>query len=782
MVKLIEAQRQDLFAHAMEARPNMACGLLGGRQGRVLKVYRTRNKANSPTRYEIEPHDLIRCHLDLEANDMEVVGVYRSDVFSEAYPSATDVRLAYYPDALYFLVSPVDDGNPVLRAFRILKAQPTDDKGEITEEPIEVEAAASSYQGLGKVWPGNAVSGPQGASRSSPQVLNVARPPHPQPSSPAPRPAASALARDLAACCLLKLHRAPEAEAVLCAAPAGPDGPARSTYLGLALARQGRVVEALRCLRMACQQATTATEARPALLALLKTDARQRIARRDWDGAGAALSQALEIEPADPELQQMLSAIGNYLSVSYLKAGRRAEAAAVWEQAQAKDPTDPRLAHCLGLLYFWDAQQAEAQDDARAARAAWEGAIRNWVALRYADSFWSGWKAERERACGSIADAAVEGLRGKLVEQLGRRIADYQNDYLTRKQAADARRMGDLSLLLAAELQTAEALQRVTESLDRRGRKPPPLPPLCGVLMLQHLGQLETAQRLPALVKVTPSNEASVEQLHWCLSPWVYPWIIVQERRYQEAIDHLQAQLEQNPAEDGHELLATAYLEQGRLLATTGQIDAALTCWKAGLASLRSRKKIGGEIRQEAASRPQARRRGPARKKIADEIRQEAENTAVREATRLQSGGRANLERAIAVLEKARGVVDSQRVKDNLAELYTNLGVMESNDKSKNERARMERAQGYMERALRLNLNHVRARQNLSIVLANLGIARFSGASGPYGVAREEGVALLKRAVKLDPNNERALRKLLAMGETPDLDDPEELPRRPQRK
>ncbi|MBI4494317.1 MAG: M67 family metallopeptidase [Chloroflexi bacterium] len=141
MVKLTAAQRQDIFAHALEGRPNEVCGLLGGREGRVHKVYRTRNKANSPVRYEIEPQDLIRCHLELEANDMELVGIYHSHVFSEAYPSNTDVRLAYYPDALYLLVSLMDDGNPILRAFRILKAQPTDERGEIAEVPIEVEAA-----------------------------------------------------------------------------------------------------------------------------------------------------------------------------------------------------------------------------------------------------------------------------------------------------------------------------------------------------------------------------------------------------------------------------------------------------------------------------------------------------------------------------------------------------------------------------------------------------------------------------------------------------------------
>jgi tetratricopeptide (TPR) repeat protein len=586
-------------------------------------------------------------------------------------------------------------------------------------------------------------------------------------SAPAPHPAD--LPAELAACCLLKLNRAAEAEVLL--RKEGDRGGGWDYYLGVALAHQGKTDEALRCLQEASRQPTNGKAAQHALLALLKRQAQQRIARRDWDGAAVALSQALDVDPANPELRQMLSVLGNHLPVIYLKACRRDEAAAAWEKAQKGDPGNFGIAHSLGLLYFWWAQELEAQRKGREAVAAWEGAIRNWVVLSYGNSYWTHWKEERERACGPIPDSAVEGLRRKLTEQLDRKIADYQNDYLTQKHAADARRLSMLSLELAAEVRTAEALKRVGESLRRQGKEAD-LPPLCGVLMLKHLGQLEVAQRLLALVEVTQTNEASTEQLHWCLSPWVFPWIMVQEHRYEEAIDHLEKCLRDSPSQDGHDLLAIASLERGNLLAKAGEVGRALEVWKDGLAHVRARKKTG------------------------DQIIQQAEKAAIKEATRLQrEEGQDGLEKAIQLLEKAMNVADTRRVKENLSELYTSLGVKEGNDQSQSESRRIAKAKKNLERALQLNPNNGRAKENLAIVLAGEAIdlfnrdrytdaiallrrahqlapgnshirQNFSRALSSYGVHRwnqgnhTEGDNLIREALEVDPSNEHARKNL----------------------
>ena len=49
----------------------------------------------------------------------QLLGIYHSHPRSaEPAPSQTDVRLAYYPRAVYFIVG-FDNDRPILRAFRI---------------------------------------------------------------------------------------------------------------------------------------------------------------------------------------------------------------------------------------------------------------------------------------------------------------------------------------------------------------------------------------------------------------------------------------------------------------------------------------------------------------------------------------------------------------------------------------------------------------------------------------------------------------------------------------
>lgn len=122
-VILREAHRQEIFQHCLNERPNEACGLLAGRGERVERVFPARNKEQSPVRYEIDPADLLRIFRAIDEADLELVGIFHSHVFTQAYPSQTDVRLAYYPDAVYFLVSLANEREPVLRAFTIVDGQ-----------------------------------------------------------------------------------------------------------------------------------------------------------------------------------------------------------------------------------------------------------------------------------------------------------------------------------------------------------------------------------------------------------------------------------------------------------------------------------------------------------------------------------------------------------------------------------------------------------------------------------------------------------------------------------
>jgi proteasome lid subunit RPN8/RPN11 len=119
----------EMVAHAREDAPNECCGIIAALDGRATRVFRAKNAEASPYRYSVDSQDLFRIFRECEANDWSFLAIYHSHTASEAYPSPTDVRLAFWPEAYYVLVSLEDAEKPVVRAFRILE-------GEVSEEEL----------------------------------------------------------------------------------------------------------------------------------------------------------------------------------------------------------------------------------------------------------------------------------------------------------------------------------------------------------------------------------------------------------------------------------------------------------------------------------------------------------------------------------------------------------------------------------------------------------------------------------------------------------------------
>lgn len=130
-VTLPASIRDAIVAQATAELPNEACGLIIGDGwasdgGRPMEYAPVRNRAGSPYRYEVHPDDLLR--LTIEADDADRVfwGIVHSHTHTPARPSPTDIGLAFYPDALYLLVSlSPDEADPAtgaasLRAWRIV--------------------------------------------------------------------------------------------------------------------------------------------------------------------------------------------------------------------------------------------------------------------------------------------------------------------------------------------------------------------------------------------------------------------------------------------------------------------------------------------------------------------------------------------------------------------------------------------------------------------------------------------------------------------------------------
>ena len=109
-----------LIALARENQREESCGLLAGSSGVITRAFPATNAAAHPaTAYEIAPEELFRLMREIRANKLELLGVYHSHPAGENAPSARDIERAYYPDAAYFILSPLLDAQKPIRAFSL---------------------------------------------------------------------------------------------------------------------------------------------------------------------------------------------------------------------------------------------------------------------------------------------------------------------------------------------------------------------------------------------------------------------------------------------------------------------------------------------------------------------------------------------------------------------------------------------------------------------------------------------------------------------------------------
>lgn len=120
MVMLLRMHVEEMYAHAHESSPAECCGLIGGNLDAARTVYRLRNVAADPlVAYEVAPEELFKAQRLMRERGEQLLGIYHSHPRSvDPVPSETDVRLAYYPTAIYFIVG-MGGGEARLRAFRI---------------------------------------------------------------------------------------------------------------------------------------------------------------------------------------------------------------------------------------------------------------------------------------------------------------------------------------------------------------------------------------------------------------------------------------------------------------------------------------------------------------------------------------------------------------------------------------------------------------------------------------------------------------------------------------
>lgn len=137
-----------MVAHARELDPFECCGLLAGTSGTVTRQYRITNTVAKDTQamevfaaarvkplehlsertraevaYFMDPTEMLAAFKDMRDRQLDLAAIYHSHTRSPAYPSTTDVGLAYYPDAAYLIISLEDKLKPDIRAYWIRDRQ-----------------------------------------------------------------------------------------------------------------------------------------------------------------------------------------------------------------------------------------------------------------------------------------------------------------------------------------------------------------------------------------------------------------------------------------------------------------------------------------------------------------------------------------------------------------------------------------------------------------------------------------------------------------------------------
>jgi len=130
VLELDRATFDRLVEHAWSDFPYEVCGLVGLRPDGSAEVLPVRNADRSMRLYVMDSRELLRAMRRIEDEDLGLV-IYHSHTHTQAYPSATDVRHAAFPDALYAIVTLQDRDNPAIRAFTIRE-------GVISETPVVV--------------------------------------------------------------------------------------------------------------------------------------------------------------------------------------------------------------------------------------------------------------------------------------------------------------------------------------------------------------------------------------------------------------------------------------------------------------------------------------------------------------------------------------------------------------------------------------------------------------------------------------------------------------------
>lgn len=91
--------RQTMLDHIHRCLPEEACGLLAGQGELVKDALPVTNQLHSPTRFYMDPVELVKNLHWIDDHNLEILGIYHSHPNGPDHPSETDLQEYLYPTA-----------------------------------------------------------------------------------------------------------------------------------------------------------------------------------------------------------------------------------------------------------------------------------------------------------------------------------------------------------------------------------------------------------------------------------------------------------------------------------------------------------------------------------------------------------------------------------------------------------------------------------------------------------------------------------------------------------
>jgi len=101
---LNEALLQEMIAYVDKHAPLEACGILAGNEARAEKMIGVMNQAQSRVRFVMDPYEQLQAFDWIEANGLDLVGIFHSHPAGPETASATDILEAAY-DVVHIILS-----------------------------------------------------------------------------------------------------------------------------------------------------------------------------------------------------------------------------------------------------------------------------------------------------------------------------------------------------------------------------------------------------------------------------------------------------------------------------------------------------------------------------------------------------------------------------------------------------------------------------------------------------------------------------------------------------